>query len=234
MMQHSHHVTAIYTAAWQLPPSSAPLCPSWCPAAPAATACHVHGRPQSASRPWISRTNSGSRCLEDRGREAQGCAVCLQACLPPSASMHAAAPSAGQAAAGRSRRQPPRQIPRQAHLVEVCAEQDDGGGEAHQRRQAQDHLVEHSLAGWAGEGASNAAWTGRQAGRQLDLRKWAGGSRRLQAVQHAQRHCQRRRARTMCPDQLAGRRSWYCHHSCVGQNTKSAAVPTCAGGTCAK
>ena len=34
-------------------------------------------------------------------------------------------------------------------LVEVCAEEDDCGGEAHQRRQAQDHLVEHSLAGKA-------------------------------------------------------------------------------------
>ena len=30
-------------------------------------------------------------------------------------------------------------------LVEVRAEQDDGGGEAHQRGQAQDHLVKHSL-----------------------------------------------------------------------------------------
>lgn len=138
----------------------APLWPCACPAAPAATSCRARGRPQSLAR----QGRRWSAALVGAQQRAQsGCC-----------SRHGPRPlGLPRAHGGLRQRQPsqPQQQPCQAgeagaRLVEVRAEEDDGGGGAHQAGQPHDHPVEHGLVwvgGWAGRRRRSLAWQALQA-----------------------------------------------------------------------
>lgn len=131
-----------------------PLCPSSCPAAPAATSCRARGRPQSGGRERGWGTNEG-HCGTANHMHRLGC---WQDEKQPPQQSTVASTSARVASSA------PAPAPR-PHLVEVRAEEDDGGGEAHQRGQAQDHFAEHRLGarGRAARGQRHEGWAGRGA-----------------------------------------------------------------------